>query len=142
MPGQDVASVARAWLDAFNVADWGRVKAGLAPDSVYDEFGTQRHIVGDQAILEVFQTWKAAMPDVKAHVKHVLAEDNAAVIELTWEGTHTGPLPTPNGVIPASGKHQVTPGAMAVDVKDGKIQSCRNYFDMLTFLQQIGAAPA
>jgi len=139
---QDVATVARKWVEAFNAADWGRVEAGLTPDSVYDEFGTQRHIVGDQAILEVYQNWKTAMPDVKGQIKNVLTNGDSAVIELTWEGTHTGPLQTANGVIPASGKRQVTPGALAVDVKDGKIQRHRNYFDMLTFLQQIGAAPA
>lgn len=142
MAGQDVATLAREWLGAFNKSDWERVRAGLAQDSVYDELGTQRHIVGREAIVEVYRNWKAAMPDVEGHIKNILTNADSAVIELTWEGTQTGALQTASGVIPASGKRQVTPGAMAVDVKDGKILRHRNYFDLLTFLQQIGAAPA
>jgi ketosteroid isomerase-like protein len=66
----------------------------------------------------------------------------SVALEVTWEGTQTGPLETPTGSIPASGKRQKTPGIWSIDVKDGKVQSSRQYFDMLTFLQQIGAAPA
>ena len=140
MAEQDVATVARNWLDAFNASDWELVKAGLAPDCIYDEYGTQRHIEGNQPIVEVLQNWKTAMPDVKGKIKNVLTNGDSAVLELVWEGTQTGSLKTATGVIPASGKRQVTPGAMAVDAKNGKIQRTRNYFDMLTFLQQIGAA--
>ena len=79
MAEQDVATVARKWLDAFNASDWDLVKAGLTPDSVYDEFGTQRHIEGSQAIIEVLQNWKSAMPDVKGRVQNVLTNGDSAI---------------------------------------------------------------
>ena len=47
---------------------------------------------------------------------------------------------TEQGTIPPSGKRQKTPSAFIFDYENGKLKESRNYFDMLTFLQQIGAA--
>ncbi len=142
MADSDAANVAQAFLTGFNNADWDAVRATVTDDSVYEEYGTQRRIEGADAIIEVYKAWKVAMPDVHGTIQNVASNGNSAVLELVWEGTHTGPLETPDGTIPASGKTQRTPGAFGVDVEDGRITTSRNYFDMLTFLQQIGAAPA
>jgi steroid delta-isomerase-like uncharacterized protein len=142
MMDEDAVKVARGCLDAFNRGDWADVGEFLAADSVYDEFGTRRHIEGAEATVAALQAWKTAMPDAAGTVRNVLASGNTVALEVTWEGTHTGPLETPSGPIAASGRHQRTPGVWSVDVTDGKIRSSRQYFDMLTLLQQIGAAPA
>ncbi|MGI8926517.1 MAG: ester cyclase [Tepidiformaceae bacterium] len=139
---QQAETVARACLESFNKADWAAMKGTLAANSVYEEYGTQRNIQGADAILAAFQAWKVAMPDVTGTVRNVFASGETVALELMWQGTHTGPLETPGGSIPASGKQQKTPGIWSIDVRDGKVQSSRQYFDMLTFLQQIGAAPA
>jgi steroid delta-isomerase-like uncharacterized protein len=138
---ETATTVAKAHLEAFNRADWGALRASLANDSVYDEHGTQRHIVGAEAIVDAFKAWKAAMPDVTGSLYNVFNSGDTVALEVTWQGTHTGPLETPTGPIAASGKKQTTPGIWSIDVKAGKVQSSRQYFDMLTFLQQIGAAP-
>jgi steroid delta-isomerase-like uncharacterized protein len=142
MSNQDPSSVARAWLDAFNASDWEKTKSFLSPDSVYEEHGSQRHIEGTDAIMEVYEAWKTAMPDVKGNLTNTYTNGDKVALELTWEGTHTGALVTPAGTIPASGKRQRTPGVMTLEIQAGKIRKSSNYFDMLTFLQQIGAAPA
>lgn len=136
------AGVAETFLKGFNNSDWTSVRAVLADDSVYEEHGTQRRIEGADATLGIYQAWKTAMPDVHAVVQSVAIVGDTAMVELVWEGTHTGPLETPGGTVPASGKTQRTPGVLSVDVEDGLITTSRNYFDMLTFLQQVGAAPA
>ena len=142
MSNQDAPSIAHAWLDAFNSSDWQTAQAYLASDSVYEEYGTQRHVEGSQAIVDLYQAWKAAMPDVKGNVTNTYTSGDKVALEMAWDGTHTGPLVTPGGTIPASGKRQHTPGVMTLEVQAGKIRKSSNYFDMLTFLQQIGAAPA
>ena len=58
---------------------------------------------------------------------------------MTWKGTHTGPLVTAEGTIPASGKRQETPGAIFFAFEGGKIKESRQYFDAMTLLKQIGA---
>ncbi len=81
------------------------------------------------------------MPDVKGTVTNALASGNSVVLEITWEGTQTGPLETPDGTIPASGKRAVTPATWVFDFEGDKIKESRQYFDMVTFLSQIDAMP-
>ena len=57
----------------------------------------------------------------------------------TASGCMNATLPCP-GTIPASGKRQKTPAAFIFDYENGKLKESRHYFDMLTFLKQIGAA--
>jgi steroid delta-isomerase-like uncharacterized protein len=141
MAEQDLIRLARESIDAFNAGDWQRYKATLTPDSVYNELGTQRRIQGPDQILQALQGWKQAMPDAKGTVTNALASGNTVALEITWEGTHTGPLVGPGGTIPASGKRQVTPAAFLMTFEGDKIKEGRQYFDMMTLLQQIDAAP-
>ena len=84
---------------------------------------------------------KQAMPDVKGKVTGALESGNEVVLEVTWQGTQTGPLEGPGGTIPASGKRQTTPAAWIFDFDGDKVKESRQYFDMVAFLQQIGAMP-
>jgi hypothetical protein len=63
----------------------------------------------------------------------------ATFVEVTWKGTHAGPLETAEGTIPASGKLQETPAAFFFTFEGDKIKESRHYFDSLTLLKQIGA---
>jgi predicted ester cyclase len=60
-------------------------------------------------------------------------------LEITWQGTHNGPFTGPTGTLPPSGKHQTTPAAMIVKFQGNKAKELHHYFDMMSFLQQIGA---
>lgn len=79
------------------------------------------------------------MPDVKGTVTNAFASGNTVVLEINWQGTHTGPLEMPSGTIPASGKRQSTPSAWIFQFEGDRIKESRSYFDMVTLLQQIGA---
>jgi steroid delta-isomerase-like uncharacterized protein len=116
------------------------VRAGLAADSVYDELGTQRKIEGPEMIVELFKAWKTAYPDAVGTVTSAVASANQAALEVTWKGTHTGPLESAEGTIPASGKRQETPAAFFFTFEGDKVKESRHYFDSLTLLKQIGAA--
>ena len=139
---QGAEKVARGIVDAHSAGDWAAAKELLAADSVYEEYGTQRRIEGSDAMVVALQGWKTAFPDVKGTVNKALTSGNSVAIEVTWRGTHAGPLETPNGSVAASGKAFALVTFWAIDVENGKIQNSRHYFDILTLLQQIGAAPA
>ena len=141
MAEQDAIRIARENIEAFNAGDWQRVKATLAPDSVYDEVGTQRRLQGVDQIIEAFKGWRQAMPDVKGTVTNAVVSGNTVTQEITWEGTQTGPLVGPGGTIPPSGKRQVTRAAWIGTIQGDKITESRQYFDMMSLLQQLGAAP-
>lgn len=133
--------IAREQVDAFNSGDWERLQAGLASDSRYDELGTARKIDGPEKIVELFKGWKQAFPDAVGTVTSTVASGDKAALEVTWNGTHTGPLATAEGTIPASGRRQETPAAFFFTFAGDKIKESRHYFDSLTLLKQIGAQP-
>ncbi len=141
MSGQDLVGIASGFVDAFGAADWDRAAVPLAPDSVYNEIGTQRTLNGRDEILQAFQGWKKAMPDVKGTITNSFSAGNTVTLEITWNGTQTGPMETPDGTIPPSGKSQTTPSAWVLEFEGEKIKESRHYFDMVTLLTQIGAMP-
>ena len=125
-------------VEAFNTSDWDAVSR-LLGSSTYNELGTQRSLKGED-IIEAMKGWKTAMPDVKGSITGAAEVGSQVFLEVSWHGTHTGPLATPGGEIPASGKSQTTPAAWIFDYEGDSLVESRQYFDMLTFLQQIGAA--
>jgi len=133
--------IAREQVDAFNNGDWERLQAGLAADARYHEFATQREVEGPEKIVELFKGWKTAFPDAAGTVTSAVGSGNTAALEVTWTGTHTGPLETAEGTIPASGKRQETPAAIVFTFEGGKIKEDRQYFDLMTLLKQSGAQP-
>jgi steroid delta-isomerase-like uncharacterized protein len=137
----DLAKIARDQIDAFNKGDWEQMRALLTSDARYHELGTEREIEGPDQIVELFQGWKTAFPDAAGTVTNAVASGNSVVLEVTWTGTHTGPLVTSAGTIPASGKRQDTPAAVLYLFEGDKIKASRHYFDAMTLLKQIGAQP-
>jgi len=137
----DLTKTARGLIEAFNVNDWAACKAAMASDTVYDEVATGRQIRGSGDVLSCWQAWKAAMPDVKGTIHQTLPVGNTVVVEVTWAGTHTGPLQAPAGTIPATGKKQSTRAGWVMNFEAGKLKDSRHYFDMLAFMQQLGLLP-
>jgi steroid delta-isomerase-like uncharacterized protein len=136
----EIVKLARKQIEAFNAGDWEQLRAMLASDARYDELGTQRKIEGREMIVELFRGWKTAFPDAAGEVTSAVANGDKAALEITWTGTHTGPLEGAEGTIPASGKHQETRAACFFTFQGDKIKESRHYFDSLTLLKQIGAA--
>ena len=104
MADQDVSAVIRENLAAFNAGDRAKFKGTLTRDSVYDELGTQRQAKGPDEIAETTFGWREAFPDAKGDIGSMVVSGASAAVEITWTGTHTGPLQGAGGTIPASGK--------------------------------------
>jgi steroid delta-isomerase-like uncharacterized protein len=135
----ELTTHAKSVVEAFNNSDWDAAR-GLMGTSTYNELGTERSLAGADAIIEALEGWKAAMPDAKGTVTSAVESGQRVVLEVTWEGTQTGEMVTAQGTIPPSGKRQTTPAAFVFDFEGGKLKESRHYFDLLTFLKQIGAA--
>jgi steroid delta-isomerase-like uncharacterized protein len=131
--------VARENIGAFNAGDWERFKATLAQEPVYDELATQRHLVGPEAIVDANRAWREAFPDATGTVERALADDGTVTLEITWEGTQSGPLHMPTGDTPASGRHVVVKAAQVLEFEGDKIREVHHYFDLMGLLRQIGA---
>jgi len=142
MAQQTLVDVAKAQVSAYNDKNWGAATEALAPNVVYDEVATNRKISGANQVITAWKGWATALPDSRATFDSVQVAGNTIVLELTWRGTHRGPLQTPTGQIPATNKPIEIRACQVVEVKDGKVQLVRHYFDMATMLAQLGVGPA
>lgn len=138
MSEQSLIETAKAPIIAYNEKDWTAVRASLAEGVVYDEVGTQRKIKGADEVIAVWKGWAATLPDSLATFNSALVSGSTVVLEVTWNGTHKGPLQTSGGIISATGKKIELRACQIVEVADGKAKSIRQYFDMSTLLQQLG----
>lgn len=59
---------------------------------------------GRRAFVDWLKGDKVVFPDGKITDQEVVVSGNKAAIRFTLEGTQKGPIPTPNGPIPASGR--------------------------------------
>ena len=142
MSGADLTRLAADFVDAFNRADWPRFQAMMAPDVVYQETGTLRRVQGDARYVELCQGWKQALPDVTGTIERSLAEGSTVAQELTWQGTHTGPLPGPGGTLPATGKVVQVQASFWLTSQGGRVTEAHHHLDVLSLLQQLGALPS
>jgi steroid delta-isomerase-like uncharacterized protein len=138
MTQKSLIDAAKAPVIAYNEKNWDALKAALSPKIVYDEVSTQRKVQGIKDVLGVWKGWATAIPDSKAKFHSALVSGNTVVVEVTWRGTHKGPLQMPTGEIPATGKKIELRACQVFEIAGGKAQSMRQYFDMATLLQQLG----
>jgi steroid delta-isomerase-like uncharacterized protein len=132
--------VARESIQTFSDGDFDRMRALLADDSYEEEYSTQQRHEGADAQVEAARGWKQAFPDGRGTVQNAYSDGNTVVLELTWEGTQTGPMRTPDGQeMPPSNRRGTVHACQVMEIEDGKITATRHYFDLMTVLQQIGA---
>ena len=142
MAKHSLVDIAKAPNIGYGKKDWEAVRASVTPGVLYDEIATHRKGKGVDQFLAVLQGWAKAFPDSKATHQNAISSGTTVVLELTWHGTHTGPLETPGGSIAATGKPIAVPACMFVEIGDGKAKSIRHYFDMATLMQQLGVSMA
>lgn len=141
MADQDVISLLRENLEAFSAGDMNRMEATVAEDGAYEELATQRSVKGRDEVVKIWTEWKQAFPDAKGTIQNIFASGNRAVVEILWEGTHTGDMMGPGGTIPASGKRIQQRASMVVTAEGNQLKEVHHYFDLMSLLQQIGAMP-
>lgn len=87
---------------------------------------------------EWLDNWAISMPDAKTRIDSIAGDGDLIFTEHTGTGTHTGPLQTPGGAIPATGKTITLQFAEAFSLRDGKIRQMKAYWDSATMMRQLG----
>ena len=128
-------------LEAFNVGDWDAFRAGVTDDVVYVESGTGRRIESADAYLALCQGWRAALPDVSGTVHRALEGGGVVAQEVTWTGTHDGPLPTPDGDIPATGRAVSVDATLWIETRGDVVAEVHHHLDVMALMAQIGGYP-
>jgi predicted ester cyclase len=127
---------------AFNTSDWATYSAAMTNNTLLESPRIQAR--GPEEIIQYVRGVKEAYPDIRATATNVLACGNTLVRELTWEGTHAGPMKTPQGTIPPTNRRITFKGVVLLEASnDGKVVALREYYDRAAIMAQLGiGAPA
>lgn len=103
-------------------------------NAVYEDVaaGTVRHGVDD--IKTGLRVTFNAVPDFKVKLTTWFSAGNMLFCEWVMSGTQTGDYPE----IPATGKSFSVKGASIASIKDGKFEQWTDYYDLYSFLYQLG----
>ncbi|GAA4335266.1 nuclear transport factor 2 family protein [Streptomyces venetus] len=80
-------------------------------------------------------------PDVHRELHRFHVMGNVVAVELTIEGTFTGPFETPAGTIRPTGAKLSIPTADFWYIEDGKIKQFNCYVGLSVMLAQLGVQP-
>lgn len=119
-------------------------------DEVIDTFSHPRYELiasgqvfdGEEAVRDYFRRSRTAFPDQRNEVISIRHADDAVIVEFWLMGTHKGPLPTPNGDIPPTGRAFKTQVCAIFFFEGEKIVCERIYYDQLSIITQLTAGTA
>jgi steroid delta-isomerase-like uncharacterized protein len=95
---------------------------------------------GKDGFMQFMHGFKDAFPDMDIHIDNQIIGDGQIVNEISTTVKHTGPLQTPAGVVPPTGKTVNFTACEVWGVRDGKVASLRNYQDAASLMRQLGLA--
>jgi predicted ester cyclase len=136
----DAQAVAAAFVDAFNAHDEERIRALISDDAVFEGPGDVR-LEGREATTQYAMSWLNAFGDARITVHHEIVAGDWVVQEYVFEGTHTAPLQTPAGEVPATNRHLRGRGVQIVRVAAEVVGDVRLYFDQMDVMTQLGLMP-
>lgn len=83
-----------------------------------------------------------AFPDMKTNITELFGQGDWLAAEYVMEGTHTGPLVVPGGmVIPPTNKRVRITVCELSRMENGKFAEERVHFDLAGLMMQLGLAP-
>jgi steroid delta-isomerase-like uncharacterized protein len=138
---QDNVRIARSLYDYWNERQFDKIAELIAPDGEIVLVGSDTRFPGPAGAIEFSQMWADGFPDGRVRIDNVIASGDHVVLQLTGTGTQTGPLRSPTGEIPATGRSITLNLCDIQEIRDGKIRSVQSYFDSASMLMQLGVIP-
>ena len=133
------AARVREAFAAFNRGDPAGYATQYAEDAKIIGPFFPEPLVGRDVIEQTTVAMSKAFPDMQWTIVTLLEDGNRVACELHIEGTHNGPLPTPAGEVPATGR-TVSFDASAIYEfnEDGLVDELREYMDPGALMAQLG----
>jgi steroid delta-isomerase-like uncharacterized protein len=136
----DAKAVGTQWIEAFNAHDEQRLRELEAENATLEAPGdVQLH--GRDAVSEYAISWFTAFPDARLEVTNVFAAGDWVVQECTFTGTHTAPMQTPMGEVPATNRTLTGRSVQVARVEGDVVAETRLYYDQVQVMTQLGLMP-
>jgi steroid delta-isomerase-like uncharacterized protein len=133
----NMKKVAADFIRAWNSHDVDKIASFFTDDCVYEDvaFGVVNR--GKKEIKDFIKGMYVWSPDLKFELKSFFSARGRTASEWVMADTHAGEVPG----IPATGKSFSVRGASIEELRGGKISRHSDYYNVVSFLQQVGLLP-
>jgi steroid delta-isomerase-like uncharacterized protein len=138
MSSQDNVTVAHTFHQAWAERNPDRGAAVIADDCEFIDVPRGEIQRGPEGYRHDYERWRKAFPDGTVEITNVISEGDWVVVEYTNSGTNTGPLRTAIGDFPPTNRKIEVQYCSVMKIKNGKVISGRDYYDVSTILRQLG----
>jgi steroid delta-isomerase-like uncharacterized protein len=127
-------------VKAIDARDYEEFARHLTVDCAFEAPGVS--LRGPEQAWAWMTPFLDAFPDIEHRVVSSVVSGPTESTELTITGTHTAPLVSPDGAIPATGRPITLAAIDTLELDgEGRIVSYRVHFDTMDFLAQLGLLP-
>jgi steroid delta-isomerase-like uncharacterized protein len=138
---ENADAVIQTLFDTFNQREFGQAAALVTQDFELQDLALGMTLHGPAGLTQWFQGFVTAGPDARAQLLRTMGAGEWIASEHVGRFTHTGPLVTPSGEFPPTGRSVEIRFAEVYQIKDGKIALLRAYYDGATLMRQLGLMP-
>jgi len=138
MNNEQIIRTAYELAEKVDVNGWTQC---FTPDGTFTDMSigvTYRGPDGPTGLGKTVEVYAKAFPDMHRELYRFFSIGDVVVVELALQGTHQGPLPTPMGILPATGKRMDAPCCDVFRIVNGKIQSFNCYPSGTVIFAQLG----
>lgn len=132
----EIRTLVTRMFDAIDNARYDQLTTAVWEDVEHTNPMATMHSAAEWA--EFSRNWATAVPDGRHTVTRVLQDGDWGAIEGSYRGTHTGPLQTPQGELPATGRSVELAFGGFGHVRDGRLDVVHVYMDLLSVMAQLG----
>jgi steroid delta-isomerase-like uncharacterized protein len=132
--------VAARFVEAFNAHDEAAIREVNGENVVFEGPGGVR-LEGRDATTQYAMDWLNAFPDARLIVHNEIVAGDWAVQECTFEGTHTAPMQSPMGEIPATNRTLSGRCVQVIRVEGDVAVEEKLYYDQVDVMTQLGLMP-
>jgi steroid delta-isomerase-like uncharacterized protein len=129
--------IVRAVYDDFNTRNISGLAALFGDDCETVDMTTGERYRGFEGFMSWVKPFADAMPDSTATPVRYIVQGDWVATEHVGRGTHTGPLVTPSGTIPATNRAVELHFGEFFQIRDGKIVRFHAYWDLGSLLRQL-----
>jgi steroid delta-isomerase-like uncharacterized protein len=134
----DTKDMLGEYMLAWNSHDVDKILSFFTDDCVYEDLGIGVVSKGKKELTGFVNSSLVGVPDVKFQVKSVFVAGDWVGSEYVMSGTFVhSTIPA----MPATGKTFSIRCASILQLRKGKISRETDYYNMVTFLQQVGLMP-
>ena len=114
--------------------------ASFTEDGTFTDESIPYTYRGPDELGKTVEVYATAFPDMHRELHKFYVTGDVVIVQLSLQGTHLGPLETPAGTVPPTGKKMDAPCCDVFELQDGKIKRFDCYAEGSVIAKQLGLA--